>query len=118
MPNDYKVAQQGAGSPSAEQWRHAVAWAVQSGECKACGAEVCRGVAHDKGCPFRAALAGQGAGSPDPHVGWARIDGPDGAAVTAPQGQGARLRDIVAVVWAVVLVVGIVLLTLWTVGIL
>ncbi len=46
------------------QWAHAVAWATQSGECRACGAEVCRGSKHETDCVFGAELdAAQGEGS-------------------------------------------------------
>lgn len=40
------------------QWNRARAWAEQAGECVVCGAEVCRGVAHNNGCVFLAAAPG------------------------------------------------------------
>lgn len=51
---EYRHISAGTGAFT-DQWHHAVAWATQSGECKACGAEICRGAKHDAGCPFREA---------------------------------------------------------------
>lgn len=36
------------------RWLRAVRWATESGECKACEAETCRGAPHAESCPFRA----------------------------------------------------------------